>query len=83
VLAEVSESANVLEIRAPDRPGLLYTIARTLHELGVDTAFSKLDIVGPRVVDTFYISDTRGRRLEAEALSGVVEAVRATLARLN
>jgi [protein-PII] uridylyltransferase len=80
VLPDVSESANVLEIRAPDRPGLLYTIARTLHGLGVDTTFSKLDIVGPRVVDTFYVGDARGRRLEAEALSGVVERLETALA---
>jgi [protein-PII] uridylyltransferase len=79
VLQEVSESANVLEIRAPDRPGLLYTIARTLHRFGVDTTFSKLDIVGPRVVDTFYIGDACGRRLEAEVLSSVVEGLRAAI----
>jgi [protein-PII] uridylyltransferase len=50
-----SASATVVEVRAPDRPGLLYRLARTLSELGLDIRHAKVVTLGHEVVDVFYV----------------------------
>ena len=45
----------ILEVRAPDTPGLLYRIVWALHAEGIGIKFSKLDRVGDQVVDNFYL----------------------------
>jgi [protein-PII] uridylyltransferase len=47
----------VVEVFAKDRPGLLYTLARALHELGLSIALSKINTEGMRVADVFYVSE--------------------------
>jgi [protein-PII] uridylyltransferase len=54
----------VIEIFAKDRPGLLYTVARSLHELGLSIALSKINTEGTRVADVFYVSELDGSKVE-------------------
>ncbi|MEM1349062.1 MAG: hypothetical protein AAGI01_10935, partial [Myxococcota bacterium] len=67
VLPEVSDTFTVLEVRAPDRTGLFYAIARSLWAMGVAVHATKLDLMGNAVVDTFYVSGPSGEALEDEA----------------
>jgi len=53
----------VVEIFAKDRPGLLYTLARALHELGLSIALSKINTEGMRVADVFYVSELDGSKV--------------------
>ena len=53
----------VIEVFAKDRPGLLYTIARTLHELGLSIALSKINTEGTKVADVFYVSELDGAKV--------------------
>jgi [protein-PII] uridylyltransferase len=53
----------VVEVFAKDRPGLLYVLARALHELGLTIALSKINTEGTRVADVFYVSDLDGRKV--------------------
>jgi [protein-PII] uridylyltransferase len=53
----------VVEVFAKDRPGLLYTIARTLHDLGLSIALSKINTEGTRVADVFYVSELTGAKV--------------------
>ncbi|MBV9946881.1 MAG: [protein-PII] uridylyltransferase, partial [Myxococcales bacterium] len=55
----------VVEVFAKDRPGLLYTLARSLHELGLSIALSKINTEGMRVADVFYVSELDGSKLAA------------------
>lgn len=54
----------VIEVFAKDRPGLLYTLARALHELGLSIALSKINTEGTRVADVFYVNELDGSRVQ-------------------
>jgi [protein-PII] uridylyltransferase len=47
----------IVEVFAKDRPGLLYTVSRALHGLGLSIALSKINTEGTRAADVFYVSD--------------------------
>jgi [protein-PII] uridylyltransferase len=55
----------VIEVFAKDRPGLLYTLARALHELGLSIALSKINTEGTRVADVFYVNELDGSKVAA------------------
>ena len=60
---ELSSSATVLEVRAPNSVGLLYRITRTLTQLDLDILRSKVQTLGPDVVDSFYVLDSEGNKI--------------------
>jgi [protein-PII] uridylyltransferase len=45
----------VVEVRAPDRPALLYRITRALAELDLELGLAKVSTLGAEVVDSFYV----------------------------
>jgi [protein-PII] uridylyltransferase len=53
----------VVEVFAKDRPGLLYTLARALHEVGISIALSKINTEGTRVIDVFYVTELDGQKV--------------------
>ena len=53
----------VVEVFAKDGPGLLYRLARALHELGLSIALSKINTEGMRVADVFYVSELDGSKV--------------------
>jgi [protein-PII] uridylyltransferase len=68
----------VVDVFAKDRPGLLYTLARELHDLGLQIALSKINTEGTRVADVFYVTELDGAKVEQGERA---QAIRATLAR--
>lgn len=70
-----SDTFTVIEVRAPDRVGLLYEIAKTLWKAGVSTHFSKIDSLGTKIIDTFYVESVDGGKLDDEAVDSVVTAL--------
>jgi [protein-PII] uridylyltransferase len=54
---DISREFTVLDVFTEDRPGVLYTIARTLHEQGLDIHRSKVGVEADRVADIFYVRD--------------------------
>ena len=77
---EESPQMTIIEVRAPDRLGLLYDIASTLWRCGVSTRLSKIDSLGARVVDIFYVERRQGGKLHEEEVLRVVEALEESLA---
>jgi len=66
----------VVEVFAKDRPGLLYTLARTFHELGLSIALSKINTEGTKVADVFYVTELDGRKVKpGERVKTIREAV--------
>ncbi|WP_018609750.1 [protein-PII] uridylyltransferase [Uliginosibacterium gangwonense] len=61
----------ILSIVAADRPGLLYTVARTLTEHGINLHTAKIATLGERAEDTFMVSgpalDNSARTVQLEA----------------
>ena len=62
-----SERFTIIDIFASDRAGLLYTIARTIFELGLSVSLAKIGTYLDQVVDVFYVTDQAGRKIEDEA----------------
>jgi [protein-PII] uridylyltransferase len=60
---EASDSATVIEVRAPDRIGTLYRITKALAELELDVRLAKVTSLGHEVVDAFYVVDQNGAKL--------------------
>jgi [protein-PII] uridylyltransferase len=76
-----SDTDTVVEVHADDAVGLLYRLASAFAELGFDVRVAKVATLGGRVVDTFYVRDATGAKLED---AGAIERVRrALVARLT
>ncbi len=58
-----SATSTVLEVRAPDAPGVLYRIVRALADLDLDIRHAKVQTLGDEVVDTFYVRGPGGARV--------------------
>lgn len=53
----------IIDIYAPDKIGLLYTITHKMAELGLTVAFAKISTKVDGVLDAFYIQKNNGEKL--------------------
>jgi [protein-PII] uridylyltransferase len=75
-----SETATVLELRAPDEIGLLHRITRALFETDLDVVSARVSTLGEMVVDAFYVRESDGGKItDPERLSAVTAALRREL----
>ena len=72
VMDAASESATVVEVRAADRPGLLYRLGRALALMGVSVCAARVVTLGAEAVDVFYLQDGAGEPLEPGTCREVV-----------
>ena len=61
---DASDFFTVIEVGAPDRLGLLFDVTRTFGELQLDVHLAKVATFGARVVDSFYVRDDLGRKVD-------------------
>lgn len=75
LLPEASGAATVIQVNAANRPSLLADVAEmiTLHHLMVRSAH--VVTLGRRAVDVLYLTDRRGRPLEAPEVGRVITAI--------
>jgi [protein-PII] uridylyltransferase len=59
---DISDTATVVEVHAPDEIGLLYRLTQVLLELRLDIRTAKVQTLGPQVVDSFYVRDREGAK---------------------
>jgi [protein-PII] uridylyltransferase len=79
---DTSDEYTIIDVFAADRPGLLYTITRTLSSLGLSIARAKISTEATKAIDSFYVRDLDGKKLFAgdrlseirETLGGAVES---------
>ncbi|HEX2239553.1 MAG TPA: HD domain-containing protein, partial [Actinomycetota bacterium] len=82
VLQEESEHSTVIEVRAPDALGLLYAVTAALTDLDLDIHVAKIDTLGERVVDVFYVRTLWDAKLDGEQAAEVELSIRYRVARL-
>jgi [protein-PII] uridylyltransferase len=78
---EISSQFTVLDIFTEDKPGVLFTITRTLAENGLDIHRSRVGVAGDRVADIFYVRDiaTGGKITDPARLNAVADALKKAL----
>jgi [protein-PII] uridylyltransferase len=82
VLRDESAHSTVVEVRAADALGLLHAIAAALGDLDLDVRVAKIDTLGDRVVDTFYVRSPWGAKLSDDQAAELELAVRYRTTRL-
>lgn len=82
VVQDASGHSTVIEVRAPDALGLLYAITAGISDLDLDIHVAKIDTLGSRVVDVFYVRTLWGSKLDAEQASEVERSVSHRVSRL-
>ena len=71
---------SVLEVSTPDRPGLLARIGKVFVEFGIQLQAAKIQTLGERVEDVFFITDADERPLtDAELCNALQAAIRQEL----
>jgi [protein-PII] uridylyltransferase len=77
---DASESATVLEVRAPDEVGLLHRITLVLFEASLDVVSARVSTLGELVVDAFYVREAMGSKVtDPERLTEITSAIWASL----
>ncbi len=61
----LSDRFTVIEVSCLDRVGLLYDIGRAISELNLNIASAHIATFGERAVDTFYVADLLGYKIES------------------
>ncbi len=59
---QLSEECAIVEVFTIDRRGLLYRLARALHDLGLVIRFAKIGTYLDQVVDVFYVTERDGKK---------------------
>lgn len=71
---EASPRQTLVEVVTRDRPGLLFTLSRAFHTLGLTIAVAKINTEGTRVIDVFYVTELDGSKLRSEARTSEVRS---------
>jgi [protein-PII] uridylyltransferase len=78
----LSDTHTVVEVKAPDRVGLLYLLTRALAAEGLDIATAKIATDLDHALDAFYVTDHAGRKVEDPSdLARLRKAIEAALAK--
>jgi [protein-PII] uridylyltransferase len=65
---EDSKDYTVIDIFAPDSLGFLYKVSRKMSELGLNIYFAKIATRVDGVVDSFYVLDLNGNKIDDDNL---------------
>ncbi|MDT7571054.1 MAG: [protein-PII] uridylyltransferase [Actinomycetota bacterium] len=72
---DASETATVVEVRAPDGLGILHRITAALDDCALDVRTAHISTLGADVVDAFYVVGRDGRKVSDPAVRERVETV--------
>jgi len=61
---QISDVATVVDVRVADGVGVLYAVTRAFAALDLDIRYAKVQTLGHEVVDSFYIVDSNGRKID-------------------
>jgi [protein-PII] uridylyltransferase len=70
---QISETRTMIEIETEDRLGLLYAISQTFAKLGVDIAAARILTERGAALDSFYVRESDGGKIESPARRILIE----------
>jgi [protein-PII] uridylyltransferase len=70
---EASGTSTVIEVHAPDAIGILYRLTQALSALDLDIRTAKVQTLGHRVVDSFYVRTSGGEKIDDPAHLAEIE----------
>ena len=70
---ESSDRYTIIDVFAEDRLGRLYTITRTLFELGLSIHAARISTHGDQIVDAFYVSEQKGQKVTDPAQLAAIQ----------
>ncbi|MEH3034669.1 MAG: [protein-PII] uridylyltransferase [Aeromicrobium erythreum] len=79
IVPQNAQTATLLEVRARDRRGLVWTVASAIADLGHSIRSAHLSTYGDEARDVFYVVDDDGHPLDDAAAEQVRAAVAAAL----
>ena len=82
VLHDEADHSTVIEVRAPDALGLLYALTAGLSDLDLNIHVAKIDTLGDRVVDVFYVRTAWGTKIDEHQALEVQRSITHRSARL-
>lgn len=62
----LSHKFSVIEIQGRDWPGLLSAVTGAMSDLSLDIASAHISTFGEKVIDTFYVTDLLGNKIEEQ-----------------
>ncbi len=74
LIDDASSTATVVEVRAHDRPGLLWRIGHALGSSGTQVRAARVETLGAEAVDVFYVVDADGRPVADEERRSSIRA---------
>jgi len=78
---KASRAHTLLDVQTPDYPGLLYRIACAIADTGLDLVSARITTEKGAALDTFYLCDKGGRKIESEdVLTALTQEVRRRIA---
>ena len=78
VVGNLSAHETVIEVHAPDEPGLLYRLTRTITGLGWNIHSARVAVWGDEARYVFYVTDRAGSRLSTRQVSLLRDRLRET-----
>lgn len=75
VVPGASDTATVVEVRCPDRPGLLRDIGLAFTKAGMAVRSAHVATYAGQTLDTFYVTAADGRPLEPPAAAALIGSV--------
>ena len=70
----LSRKFSVIEVEGLDRPGLLSELTGALADLSLDIASAHITTFGEKVIDTFYVTDLVGHKIETPTRQARIES---------
>jgi [protein-PII] uridylyltransferase len=81
---DASDEASVVEVQTQNAVGVLYRITRAFYDLRLDIRHAKVQTLGDEVIDSFYVVDQHGAKLDDEPrIAELRRAVLFELSRVN